>query len=88
MDMSVLQGYVISPHCFVDATLAGDKVTRRRQTRILIFFNRAPIVRHQKDQSTVETSTSRSVFTAMKNAEELVESLCYNLQMSGVSIDE
>ena len=59
-------------HCFVDASHASDKVTRRSQTGILIFLNKAPIVFFSKRQNLVETSTFGSEFTAMKQAVELV----------------
>ena len=42
------RGNVVKTHCFVDANLAGNVVTRRSQTGILIFVNRAPVVWHRK----------------------------------------
>ena len=80
-DMPEPLGNPMSMHCFVDANLAGNQVTRRSQTGILIFCNRAPIIWHSKRQNTVETSTFGSEFTAMKNAIELIESLRYKLRM-------
>ena len=38
----------IYTHCFVDAELAGNTVTIRSQTGILIFCNRASIMWHSK----------------------------------------
>ena len=38
------RGNVVTTHCFVDADHAGNRVTRRSQTGILIFVNRAPII--------------------------------------------
>ena len=35
------RGNLVSTHCFVDADHAGNRVTRRSQTGILIFINRA-----------------------------------------------
>ena len=55
----------VSTHCFVDANHAGNKVTRRSQTGILIFVNKAPIIAISKRQNTVETSTFGSEFTAL-----------------------
>ena len=43
-DMPPTRGRLVSTHCFVDSDHAGDKVTRRSQTGILIFLNRAPII--------------------------------------------
>ena len=54
---------------------------------ILMFVNRAPIIRHSKRQNYVETSTFCSEFTAMKNAVELIESLRYKLRIFGVPVD-
>jgi hypothetical protein len=77
----------MSTHCFVDASHGSDLMTRRSQTGILIFCNKAPIIWHSKRQNTVESSTFGSEFQAMKNAIELIESLRYKLRMFGVPID-
>ena len=69
-------GNSVSTHCCVDANPAGNKVTRRSQTGILIFVNKASIIAFSKRQNTVETSTFGSEFTALKNAVELVKALC------------
>ena len=76
-------GNMVSTHCFVDSDHAGDKVTRRSQTGILIFVNRAPILL----LNTVETSTFGSKFIAMKTAGEQVKSLWYKLRMFGVPLE-
>jgi hypothetical protein len=65
----------VSIHCFVDANLAGNVVTCRSQTGILIFINRAPVVWHSKKQNTVESSTFGSETVALKNEIELIKSL-------------
>jgi hypothetical protein len=79
-------GKPVSIHCFVDANLAGNVVTRRSQTGILIFINRAPVVWHSKKQNTVESSTFGSEIVALKNAVELIKSLRYKLRMFGVPL--
>ena len=43
-DAPVARGNVVSTHCFVDVSHAGNRVTRCSQTGILLFVNRAPIV--------------------------------------------
>ena len=43
-DSPKLRSNMVSTHCFVDSDHAGGKITRRSQTGILIFFNRAPIL--------------------------------------------
>ena len=80
-------GRLVSTHCFVNSNHAGDKVTLRPQTGILIFLNRAPIIWYSKRQNTVETSTFGRDFIAMKTAVEQIESLQYKLRMFGVPIE-
>ena len=65
-DMLVPHGHSVSMHCFVDSNHAGDKVTQRSQTGILIFINQAPIMWHSKRQNMVEMSTFGSEFIAVK----------------------
>ena len=86
-DMPPPRGRLVSTHCFVDSDHAGDKVTRRSQTGILIFLNRIPIIWYSKRQNTVETSTFGSEFIAMKMAVEQTESLRYKLRMFGVPLE-
>ena len=86
-DMPAPRGNMMSTHCFVDASHGSDRSTRRSQTGILIFCNRAPIIWFSKRQNTVEASTFGSEFQAMKNAVELLEALRYKLRMFGVPID-
>jgi hypothetical protein len=81
------RGNPMSSHMFVDADLAGNKVTRKSQTGILIFCNRAPIIWYSKHQNSVESSTFGSEFTAQKIGLELVEALRYKLRMFGVPIE-
>ena len=86
-NMPEARGLHISISVFVDADLAGDTSTRRSQTGILIFINKAPILYFSKRQPTVETSTFGAEFRAMKVAVEMVESLRYKLRMFGVPLD-
>jgi hypothetical protein len=81
------RGKEVGIHCFVDASHAADKVTRRSQTGILIFINKAPITFYSKRQNSVETSTFGSEFTACKQAVELIKALRYKLRMFGVPIE-
>ena len=80
------RGHAVSTHCFVDADHASNTVTRRLQTGILIFLNKAPIVWYSKRQNTVETSTFSSEFIAMRTAVEHIEALRYKLHMFGIPI--
>jgi hypothetical protein len=81
------RGNYVSTHCFVDADHAGNRVTRRSQTGILLFLNRAPIIWYSKRQNTVETSTFGSEFVAMRIAVELIEALRYKLRMFGIPLE-
>ena len=73
--------------CYVDASHAGCRVTRRSHTGIFIFINRAPIVWFSKRQNTVESSTFGSEFVALRIAVDLIEALRYKLRMFGIPID-
>jgi hypothetical protein len=79
-------GKPVEFRCFVDADHAGDKLTRRSRTGILIYINGAPIVWHTKKQNTVETSTFGSKFVALKVATEILRGLRYKLRMMGIPI--
>ncbi len=60
----------------MDADHAGNRVTCRSQTGILLFVNRAPVIWYSKRQNTVETSTFGSEFVAI-----------YKLRMFGIPIE-
>jgi len=62
--------------------------SRRSQTGILIFINKATIHWYSKRQNTGETSTFGAEICAMKMADETIEPLRYKLQMISVPIDE
>jgi hypothetical protein len=81
------RGNEVQINCFVDGDHAGNRITRRSHTGVLIFVNRAPIVWYSKSQNTVESSTFGSEFIATKIAVELVEALRYKLRMFGVPLD-
>ena len=80
------RGRPVQITCFVDADHAGDRVTRRSRTGILIFVNKAPVVFFSKRQNTVETSTFGSEFVAMRHAVEMIKALKYKLLMFGIEI--
>ena len=86
-DIPPLWGDDVSTHCFVVADHASNTVTRRLQTGIFIFVNKAPIVWYSKRQNTVETSTFGTEFIAMRTAVEHIEALCYKLHMFGIPIE-
>ena len=60
---------------FIDADHAGNKMTRRSHTGILLFMNIAPIYCYSRRQNTLEPSTFSRKFVALKTAVELVISM-------------
>ena len=72
---------------FVNHDLAEKFSTRCSQTGVLIFINKSPIHWYRKRQATVEASTFGEEFCAMKAGVDMVESLCYKLQMFGLPVD-
>ena len=86
-NMPEARGNAVDISAFVDADHAGNRVTRRSHTGIIIYVNMAPIVWYSKRQNTVETSTFGSEFVALKIAVELIESLIYKLRMFGIPIE-
>lgn len=81
------KGNAIVMSCFVDADHAGNRITRRLHTGIIIFCNRAPILWFSKRQNTVETSSFGSEFVAARIAVDLIKGLWYKLRMFGIPID-
>ena len=79
-------GNAVDITCFVDANHAGNVVTRRSHTGILIFVQNSPILWFSKKQNTVESSSFGSEFVALRIAKEMIVSLRYKLQMFGVPL--
>ena len=80
------RGEEVDITAFVDADHAGNLVTRRSHTGILIFVNMAPVYWYSKRQNTVETSTFGSEFVAMKQCTEYVRGLRYRMRMMGIPV--
>lgn len=72
--------------CFVDADHAGDKLTRRSYTGIIIKLNGAVVFTFSKRQTTVEAATFGSELIASRIAKEKVQALLYKLRMMGVPV--
>jgi hypothetical protein len=81
------RGKAVVMSSFIDADHAGNKITRRSHTGVIIFGNRAPILWFSKRQNTVETSSFGSEFVAARIAVELIEGLRYKLRMFGIPIE-
>lgn len=80
------RGNAVDITCFVDANHAGNVVTRRSHTGILIYVQNAPILWFSKRQNTVESSSFGSEFVALRIAKEMIVGLRYKLRMFGVPI--
>ena len=81
------RGKSVQSTCFVDADHAGDQLTRRSRTGVLLYLNRSPIVWHSKKQNSIETSTFGSEFVALKTAVEIIQGMRYKLRMMGIPVD-
>jgi hypothetical protein len=86
-DMPEPLGKAVLISCFVDANHAGNVVTRRSHTGIIIFVMNAPIIWFSKKQNTVESSTFGSELVALRIAKELIVALRIKLRMFGVPVD-
>ena len=71
-------GNPVASHVFVDANHAGNVVTRRSHTGILLFVQNSPIQWLSKRQNTVETSTFVSEFVVLRTARDMIISMHYN----------
>jgi hypothetical protein len=80
-------GSSINMTAFVDANHAGNVVTHRSHTGIIIYLQNTPIVWHSRHQNTVETSTFGSEFVALRCARDLIVALRYKLRMFGVPME-
>lgn len=81
------RGKAVQMIAFADSDHAGDLLTRRSRTGVLIFLNRSPILWYSKKQSSIETSTFGAEFMALKTATDLIKGLRYKLRMMGIPID-
>jgi hypothetical protein len=82
-----IAGKPVTMHSFVDANHAGNIVTRRSHTGILMFIQNSPFLWLSRRQNTVEASKFGSEFVAMRTARDLYISMRYKLQMFGVPLD-
>jgi len=60
-------GNAVDFTCFVDSDHAGNIVTHRSHTGILIFVQNAPIMWYSKKQNTVESSSFGGEFVALRS---------------------
>ena len=85
MPMPRGQGFVM--RAYVDADHASETITRRSRTGYMVFLNGAPIHTVSKKQTSVETSSFGSEFTAMKHCTEYIRGLRYKLRMLGIPVE-
>ena len=81
-------GPLMTMQVFVDADHAGDLLTWRSRTGVLVFLNGAPKYWSSKKQTSCETSTFGSEFVAMKQGTEYICGLRYKLRIMGITVDE
>ena len=81
------RGRPVRINCFVDANHAGNLVTRRSHTGIIIYVQNAPTIWYSKRQNTVESSSFGSEFVALRIAKELIVALRFKLRSFGVPIE-
>ena len=62
-------------------------MTRRSRTGFLVFLNSSLIYWTSKKQTTIETSSFGSEFSAMKSATEYVRGLRYKLRAMGIPVN-
>jgi hypothetical protein len=86
LDMPVPLGMPVEISCFVDANHAGNVITRRSHTGLLIFIQNAPNIWYSKKQNTVESSTFGSELVALRIARNLIAALRTKLRLFGVPI--
>jgi len=86
-DMPEPRGKVVQVTTYEDSDHAGDQVTRRSRTGVIIFCNRTPVLWYSKKQTSIETSSFGSEFSALKTAVELTEGVIYKLRMMGVPVE-
>ena len=81
------RGNPVKISAFVDANHAGNVVTRRSHSGIIIFVQNAPVIYYSKKQNTIEAASFGSEFVALRICKELIVALRYKLRMFGVPID-
>ena len=70
----------------INADHGHDKITGRSVTRMIAFVGLTPIQWLSKQQASVQTSTFRSEFTALKTAVETAMTIRYYLRSMGVRV--
>jgi hypothetical protein len=74
------RGNSVQMTVFVDADHAGDLITQRSRTGMLLYLNCSPVIWCSKKQNSMETSTFGSEFIALKTAMEMIKGIRYKLR--------
>ena len=72
---------------FIDLDHAGNIITRRLHTGMIIYLNLVPIIWFSKKQNNVKSLTFGAKFIAAKTALEIVKGLIYKLRILGVPLE-
>lgn len=80
-------GKTVETTAWMDADHAGDRLTRRSHSGVLVFLCSAPIIWYSKKQATIESSTFGSEMVCHRTGLGIVKDLRYKLRMMGVPID-
>jgi hypothetical protein len=87
MNKPEARGTPVKVSLFSDADHAGNLLTRRSHTGLMIFLNNSLIDWYSKGQATVESSTFGSETIALRTGVDKLQALRYKLYMMGVPID-
>ena len=79
LDITEPCGKLIDLRLYVDSDFAGNKVTRRSHTGLIVYMNMAPVAWSSKKQTNIQTSVFGSEFVAMKHGMEHIRGLWYKL---------
>ena len=77
-------GFVIRAK--VDMDHASNTVTRRSRTGFVVYLNSALAYWFAKKQTSIESSSFGSEFSAMKTCCEFLRGFCYKLRMMGIPV--
>ena len=81
------RGRDVSIYSFVDDNHAGNVVTMRLHTGIIVFIQNTPIIWFSKIHNMVEASKIGSELVALRIFEGLIVALRYKLRILGVRIE-
>ena len=84
---SISYHFVREVVAYVDSDHEGDLLTRQSRIWCIVYLNNTPMYWIPKKQTSIETSSYGSEFTALKNWCEYLRGLKYKLEMMGIPSD-